>query len=66
FSVAHAAAEHGHLPPDFGQWDIANSRGWTVAHRAAQFGHLPPDFDQWDLASVRGITVRDSYETSIA
>ncbi len=57
WSSAHVAAMSGDLPDDFGQWELANSKGRTVAHVAACYGHLPPGFDRWDLADDRGWTV---------
>jgi hypothetical protein len=30
-TIAHVAAEHGLLPPDFDQWDLADKYGRTVA-----------------------------------
>jgi len=57
FAAAMEAAQLGHLPADFDQWDLANRSGRTVAHSAAFCGHLPADFDQWDLADNNGVTV---------
>ncbi|MDR2574345.1 MAG: ankyrin repeat domain-containing protein, partial [Desulfovibrio sp.] len=56
-TVAHVAARHGHLPPDFDSWGIAKPSGWTVAHEAAEHGHLPPGFSRWELADCDGWTV---------
>lgn len=57
WTVAHEAAQYGHLPPGFDQWGLANKDGWTVAHVAALFDRVPPGFDQWELANKDGRTV---------
>ena len=49
-------AKEGTLPPDFDQWELRISTGWTVAHSAALHGHLPKDFNRWELADNAGQT----------
>lgn len=56
-TLAHVAARHGHLPPTFALWYLADNEGRTVAHEAALYRHLPPDFDRWELADHKGWTV---------
>ena len=56
-TVAHGAANNGHLPPGFDRWELVTSDGWTVAHVAAGYGHLPSGFDRWELADSTGLTV---------
>jgi len=56
-TVAHVAAEQGHLPADFDQWELADKNGKTVAHVAAMYGSLPADFSHWELVDKRGKTV---------
>jgi hypothetical protein len=57
WTVAHAAAYHGHLPVGFNQWGLSDNKRGTVAHMAARHGNLPADFDQWGIANKDGYTV---------
>lgn len=54
WTVAHEAAEYGHLPETFDKWHIALRDGWTVAHVAAAYGTLPAGFGQWSLMDNDG------------
>jgi hypothetical protein len=48
---------YGHLPANFDQWDLTDSKGFMVAHVAARHGPLPVDFQYWALVDVGGRTV---------
>jgi hypothetical protein len=68
-TIAHQAAEHGYLPPNFDRWELADKEGKTVAQVAYANNHLPEDFPFYGLLNgsenERYIVVDPSIHISI-